>query len=246
MADVVFEKNITIRGKIECKTGILIGGTEEGIEIGGVDKTFVRDPFTKRPLIPGSSLKGKMRSLIELREKKYSQDGSPHGHGSKCDDENCDICTVFGSTSDTLRGPTRLIVRDSLMDDDLIIGEHKTENVINRLTGKADYPRTFERVPAGSTFSFEMVFGVYNAKDRQRLRLVFEAMSMLEDSYLGSSGSRGYGKIEFKNIKISSKSKEDYLKGIEGKEVEIDGAKEFTTRTLLERFEELEKCLGFI
>jgi len=214
--EVAFEENVMIRGKIECRTGMLIGGVEAGLEIGGTDKTFVRDPLTKRPMIPGSSLKGKMRSLVELKDKKYSADGTPHGHKTKCDVEECDICTVFGSTGEKNRGPTRLIVRDSLMDSDLDAGEYKAENVINRLTGKAENPRTFERVPSGSTFSFEMVFGIYNQKDRQRLKMVFEAMSMLEDNYIGSSGSRGYGKIVFRNIKISARSREDYLKGTGG------------------------------
>lgn len=239
--EVKFEENIIISGMIKCRTGMLIGGVDEGLDIGGIDKTFVRDPVTGKPMIPGSSLKGKMRSLIELRDKKYSSNGAPHGHSREgCKDENCDICVVFGSTSDTKRGPTRLIVRDALMDGETM-GERKTENVINRLTGKAEHPRTFERVPAGSTFSFEMVFGIYNPEDKRRLRMVFEAMSFLEDSYLGSSGTRGYGRIEFKDVTVRCKTKDDYLNGRSGRELDVSGRKALSARELLENFESL-KC----
>jgi CRISPR-associated protein Csm3 len=210
---VEFQKNIIIHGRIQCKTGLHIGGAKEELEIGGTDAPVIIDPKTRKPVIPGSSLKGKMRALLELRDKSYSKKGSPHGHEEKCEVPECKICTVFGSSAEIQRGPTRLIVRDAIMDEMPEL-EIKAENVINRLTGKAEHPRSSERVPAGSEFGLEMVYSVYNDNDLGYLRMVFEAMHSLEDNYLGGSGSRGYGKVEFKDIQLSVKTKTDYISGV--------------------------------
>jgi len=170
-------------------------------------------------VIPGSSLKGKIRSLLEMREQKYTSSGKPHGHEKDCSDKDCRICTIFGSSDDVERGPTRLIVRDAIHKG-RIETEVKAENVINRLTGKAESPRFFERVPAGTIFDFEMVYQIYNTADLEHLPYLFEGMHLLEDSYLGGSGSRGYGKIEFKEITLTVKTVEDYKNGSIGRTIE--------------------------
>jgi CRISPR-associated protein Csm3 len=196
-----FEKNVFIKGKIRCRTGMHIGGTESGVDIGGVDKTVILDPRTRRPIIPGSSLKGKMRSLLEFKTGKVKEAkklGEPH----QCKDKGCPICLVFGSTADVERGPTRLIVRDCFTKEDNVELENKTENMINRLKGKAENPRTFERVPAGTEFNMELVMGLYEGDDAGLLKYPLEALSLLENSYLGGSGTRGYGKVEFTDVAI--------------------------------------------
>jgi len=130
-----------------------------------------------------------------------------------------------GPDKEVRSGPTRLIVRDSHPTDetierwdsneDILHGtEIKGENYLNRITSMAT-PRFVERVPAGSEFSFEMIFSVYDPKDEQRLKLVFEAMSLLEDNYIGGYGSRGSGKITFRDITLKEKSAEDYNIGKE-------------------------------
>ena len=58
------EKKIIISGKIIAESGIMIGGNNTAFEIGGTDKQVVRNPINKMPYVPGSSLKGKMRSLL--------------------------------------------------------------------------------------------------------------------------------------------------------------------------------------
>lgn len=63
--NIAFKGNLIIRGKIECLTGLHIGGSKEKMEIGGVDSIVVRSPQSDYPYIPGSSLKGKMRHLLE-------------------------------------------------------------------------------------------------------------------------------------------------------------------------------------
>lgn len=235
-----FLGKIIITADIRCITGLHIGGTEEGFEIGGVDNIVIKDPLTEIPYIPGSSLKGKMRSLLEWAEgrvnsniRKNEKTGSLECKPCECG--SCDVCIIFGSSaaSETNLGPTRLIVRDAfpkgfIKDDgnrnfdaeqlknwqtmgEKIYTELKTENTIDRLTSAAN-PRTIERVPADSVFTVEMVFDLYTDDDRKKLKKVFEAMALLEDSYLGGGGSRGSGKIKFENIRVIERSVE-YYKG---------------------------------
>jgi len=223
--DLKFQKNYLISGIIHCETGMHIGDVTESLKIGGTDSYVIMNRMTNRPYIPGSSIKGKMRSLLELKhgDKWLSNNGDPH----KCDDAECDLCIAFGRSADkgVSSGPTRLIVRDSHptnetierwdSNEDILHGtEIKGENYLNRITSMAT-PRFVERVPAGSEFSFEMIYSVYDPKDEQRLKLVFEAMSLLEDNYLGGYGSRGSRKIAFRDITLQEKSAEDYKTGKE-------------------------------
>jgi len=202
--------NIFFRGKIECVTGLNIGAPAEKLEIGGVDTPVIRHPHTRYPYIPGSSLKGKMRTLLEYSLGVLEKNGEP----SK--DER--ITRIFGAganqkTADI--GPTRLIVRDchpdsqtiylweNKVDSSLLFTEYKAENTINRITSAAN-PRFVERVVAGSCFDFELIYSAYQISDKdtieqinQDIAHIIQAMRLLEDSYLGKSGSRGYGKIKF-------------------------------------------------
>ena len=231
-----FKENYVISGNIMCKTGLHIGGSKETIEIGGIDNVVLRDSVTKLPFIPGSSLKGKMRSLLELNDPVASKnivDGNKEDRGKPCDCGKCLPCKIFGvsASNDTKKdeerqkGPTRLIVRDAyptpetinFWDDlremgDVVRGaELKYENTLNRITSMAT-PRPMERVPKDSEFKFEMVFGVYDDEDIENMEGVFHAMKLLEDSYIGGSGTRGYGQIKFVDISIISRTV-DYYKG---------------------------------
>ena len=138
------------------------------------------------------------------------------------------ICVVFGNSADksSKAGSTRLVVRDchltqetrSLMEEkegefrelELIYTESKWENVINRLTSRAEHPRQTERVPQGAEFDFEMVFDFLEKEDVDRFYFLISGLNLLEDDYLGGSGSRGYGRIEFRDVEISLKTLEDY------------------------------------
>jgi CRISPR-associated protein Csm3 len=204
---------VILSGQIECLTGLHIGGTGGGYEIGGMDNPVIRDPYNKFPYIPGSSLKGKMRSLLEWAEGKVS-DGKPYFSS----DINDPISRIFGAPAEANRpaGPTRLIVRDCFPDEKtkermreleskqgLPKVEVKTEVNINRITSKPlSGPRKMERVPVGSYFDFAMVYSLYNidgsrVKDVDLLDKLFMALQLLEDSALGGSGSRGCGQIQF-------------------------------------------------
>jgi len=228
-----FRGNIIIRGKIRCETGLHIGGNKDIFEIGGIDAPVIRDPITRLPYIPGSSLKGRMRFLLEWETGKIDTEGDIHNCGSEDDAKSCPVCRVFGiSAADNLKvGPTRLIVRDAHpteetvdkwkeLDTGLLYTEWKKENYINRITSRAN-PRDMERVPRGSEFNFEMVYGIYDMDDGGKtdlefLRCLQIAMKLLEDSYLGGSGSRGYGKVKFECEEVLFKSREDYIQGEEG------------------------------
>ena len=215
-----------IKGIIRCETALKIGGTKDSFEIGGVDNPVIKDSITGMPYIPGSSLKGKMRSLIELRENKYNkQYGEPYDgklpNGQE--DLDCDFCRIFGPHRNPKHsfGPTRLIVRDAKLTteweeifkarksekgDNFL--EIKQENTINRNTHATAGagPRTFERVPAGTEFEFEFVLRNFNWNEKfgneeiENLKVLSDAMKLLEKDYLGGSGSRGYGKISFHDM----------------------------------------------
>ncbi|HOJ89285.1 MAG TPA: type III-A CRISPR-associated RAMP protein Csm3 [Pseudothermotoga sp.] len=218
-----------ITGKIVLKTGTRVGGTDIGISIGGIDNPIIRNPFTGEPYIPGSSLKGKMRSLLErLKKMPLSTFGSGKNavRRHECTNTNCEICRLFGSSPKTEKDekvniPARIIVRDShlteeskealeSMETDVPYGEWKMENSLDRITCHAG-PRTNERVPAGAEFSFEIVYTVEKENDVETdLKNIITALELIEDDYIGSSGSRGYGKVEFKIDQIILKSEKYY------------------------------------
>ncbi len=249
------ERKIELKGRvfitfdIEAVTGLHIGGSDVGVEIGGVDKTVIRDKLTNRPYIPGSSLKGKMRSLLEkykgLKQNQLIGKGYIHSCGANRDPDGkekymgCDVCQVFGVPGERdFATPTRLVVRDAFLSDesaqklenaqtDLPYTEVKTEVSIDRVTSAAN-PRQMERVPAGAVFcQAEMVFSLYEGEgcsakeDLNRLNVLLEGMQLLEEDYLGGLGSRGSGKIKFRNIQVEFRGKEerkalgDFPKGLE-------------------------------
>jgi CRISPR-associated protein Csm3 len=220
---------VVITGGIRLVTGLHIGGAAAGLDIGGVDNPIIRHPVTREPYIPGSSLRGKIRALLERAYdkplNKEVQDVRLHECNSEESYKDCSVCHVFGvSPVDQRRNwqsfkPTRLVVRDvgltaesraklETADTDLPFSEVKWEASIDRITSAA-VPRQNERVPAGARFEpFEMIYTLYrlNGNDWQRdadwLAVVFEGMRLLEDDYLGGYGSRGAGKIAFENLKV--------------------------------------------
>ena len=215
---LVLEKHVLIQGTIILRSGTRIGGSKEELEIGGMDNPVIRDPVTKEPYIPGSSLKGKLRSLIEYRYGKMGQEGRPCG----CKLPDCPVCTLFGphmqATHDL--GPSRLIVRDAFMtpetltvlsklkEEGLPMVEMKSENIIDRRTGVAAQrggPRTQERVPRGAKFDLNLSLRVFKGDDEKKLvGWVTEALELLKKETLGGSGTRGYGWVDIENFKVSN------------------------------------------
>ena len=191
---------IEFKGELVCKTGLRIGGSKDAIEIGGLDNPIIRDPVTRLPYIPGSSLKGKLRSLLEYKENKIASNGEPHG----CREKECLICTAFGPhrIADREFGPSRMIVRDALLTDESeaelkeklesgsLYTEVKQEVSINRNTGTASRagPRPMERVAAGSKFNLNIVLRIFEGDDEDKLvKFVKEGLALIEQDYLGGS-----------------------------------------------------------
>lgn len=208
----------TISGKIDIVTGLHIGASNEAIEIGGLDQPVIKNPLNDEPYIPGSSLKGKMRSLIEIKEGRFvSGKGSP----CECGEKSCPVCPVFGVSASSKHsedlGPTRIIVRDANLTPEWqerfqkgeLPMEIKYENIINRISGTAEHPRPLERVPAGVTFDFNISFKVFEGDSDQYFQTVLKAMRMLELDALGGSGSRGCGQIKFLDVMIDGEKKVD-------------------------------------
>jgi CRISPR-associated protein Csm3 len=218
---------VFITGSIAVKTGLHIGGSGGAFTIGGVDNPVIVDQLTRQPYIPGSSLRGKMRSLTEkyrgtVTGQKISQI-EIHSCRNRLDDyDTCPICNIYGITAEDRNLPTRLVVRDVPLTPDsanrlreaktsLPYTEVKTEVTIDRVTSQAT-PRDLERVPAGAVFGpMELVYSIYELqKDIEWLSVLFDGMELLEDDYLGGSGSRGSGKIAFENLAVALKRADSY------------------------------------
>jgi CRISPR-associated protein Csm3 len=230
---------------IKAMTGLHIGGSGADLEIGGVDKEVIRNPLTNEPYIPGSSLRGKMRSQIE---KYYGRSITNTYLGIHTCDKNsynkdvngytgCPVCYVFGVPAGDFASATRLTVRDipltpksreelRKLDTDLRYTELKTEVAIDRVTSAAT-PRTLERVPAGAVFGpAELVFGVYEAADFARLKVVTDALQLVEDDYIGGAGSRGSGKVKFEGIQVYVRNGKDYSQKIYYREQSFESVQE--------------------
>jgi len=203
-------KKIRIETTIELLTGLHIGGSKESVEIGGIDSPVIKLATKEgEPYIPGSSIKGKMRCLLEQAA------GSPKV-GLDLKVNNLFGIATNGSNGEQDSRPSKVIVRDAMLTDesakalrecdtlDMPYTENKYENVIDRVKGVTIKGglRQIERVPAGAKFNLEMVVNVWDDDNEQELMtLLNKAMNMLENDYLGGSGSRGYGQIKFGDIK---------------------------------------------
>jgi CRISPR-associated protein Csm3 len=231
----------------------------------------IRDPVTGRPYVPGSSLKGKMRSLLTralgkpLKTLVEPRGNIPAIRIHWCETEAeyrsggrpCPLCRAFGVAGQRALEPVRLIVRDArlleeleILDEngqparkrwsevntDLPYTEVKWEAAIDVLTAAAN-PRQMERVPAGARFEVEMLFSVYDADDREAFRTVLLGMRLLEDDYLGGSGSRGYGRVAFRDLQVLWKPVAHYLDPQGHPAVPLTGGR--TVEEVIARFDEL-------
>ena len=187
---------IRINGEIELLTGLHIGTGGEFAAIGAADSPVIKDIITNESIIPGSSLKGKLRSMLGARYSIKNANGA---------DDDCDeIKRLFGSVDK----PSRLIFSDMTISnkDELnslnvyTTTETKFENTINRLSGVAN-PRQIERTIRGCKYSMDII---YNLKEEDEaledMKMLAEGFKLLEFDYLGGHGSRGYGKVKFDNL----------------------------------------------
>jgi CRISPR-associated protein Csm3 len=233
---------LILSGDLHCETGLHIGAGKGSLEIGGADNPVVKDAFGL-PYIPGSSLRGKVRSLLEnalgltspaelvYLSKRKGQEVRIH-QSDRPDDE---IGLLFGRSPlrlDRVEGealdsrsatPARLTIYDAPLEQESItaqmrenlddeITEVKSENAIDRITSQAN-PRTLERVPAGARFKVRLVVDVLCEEDKALPARVLEGLRLLEDDALGGGGSRGSGRVSFKNLKLVWRGRSFYSSG---------------------------------
>lgn len=192
---------IQITGDVEIVTGMHIGGSAAFAAIGAVDSPVVRDVRTNRPMIPGSSLKGKLRSLLA---KAYNEELAANP-----DDDDLRLVRLFGTAKKGSVRTSRLLVADMQIKQESVdalqrqgIGftEVKFENTINRLTAVAN-PRQIERVIRGVKFGLDMIYEVTDAEELEEdFQTLAYGLRLLQYDYLGGHGSRGYGKVKFCNV----------------------------------------------
>ena len=242
--ELTFLGKLILEGEIQCKTGLHIGAGKGSLEIGGADNPVVKDAFGI-PYIPGSSLRGRLRSLLEQTSglavpselvylsKRKGQEVRIH-HSDRPDDE---VCILFGRNpgrvekvnGETIEGAPATPARLTIYDAPLVvesISQQMRENLDDELTEvKSENavdritsqanPRTLERVPAGARFKFRLILDVLCDEDKPLLARVAEALRLLEDDALGGGGSRGNGRISFSALSLAWRNKDYYSKGVE-------------------------------
>ena len=180
---------ILIRCDLEVRTGMHIGGSSAFSAIGAVDSPVVRDPYTGYPIVPGSSLKGKLRTLLA---RSTYQDIEAMAKAGSCDKDPEQILRLFGSSEPVRR--SRLQFADAFLSNakelsNVGVTEVKSENTINRLTSKAN-PRQIERIVAGARFGINIVYNLSDPKEMEEdLSLLSKAMKLLQLDYLGGHGA---------------------------------------------------------
>lgn len=191
---------VQITGKLNIETGMHIGGSSAFAAIGAVDSPIVRDVKTNLPMIPGTSLKGKMRTLLA---KEYNETVA-----STPDDDNALITRLFGSAKKGNVRRSRLLFSDMILANEAELRklglqsmtEVKFENTINRATAVAN-PRQIERAVRGSSFDLDLMYELEDENEfLEDMKTLSEGFKLLKYDYLGGNGSRGYGKVSFSDI----------------------------------------------
>lgn len=205
---------------LELMTGLHIGGSSDTFDIGGADSTVIKNPLTHEPYIPGSSIKGKLRSLLTQKYGKFN--AKEKDIVFEDDEEGKTMRNLFEPVdygNDSIQ-VSKAIFRDALLTDESranlekhlgsgVYTEIKAENKISLLKGKAESPRFIERVPAGAVFGGEILLQVFDEDNEESFKeKLKEAINMLELNYLGAGGTRGYGKVkvdikeDFEEVKV--------------------------------------------
>ena len=215
---------VEIKAKLVLQTGLHIGAGDSEMHIGGIDNSVIKHPLTQSPYIPGSSLKGKIRTLLEWRSGAVQNNPLTLKDVSKNPEEVKNILRLFGISGDTKNseqevteiGVSRLAFWDcalnedwekAIRDNNQLLTEAKSENTIDRITSTAGNPRQTERVPAGAEFDFKLTLRQFEGDKPELLDLVLKGLKLLELDSLGGSGSRGYGKVKFTELTVDGEAR---------------------------------------
>jgi CRISPR-associated protein Csm3 len=239
---------LILEGELHCETGLHIGAGKGSLEIGGADNPVVKDSHG-RPYVPGSTLRGRVRSLLEQAtgaaipselvylSKRKGQEVRIH-QSDRPDDE---ICVLFGRSPGRMEKvgggdldsshatPARLSVFDAPLVIESITPQMR-ETLDDELTEvKSENaidritsqanPRTLERVPAGARFKIRLVLDLLCSEDAVLPALLVQGLRLLEDDTLGGGGSRGSGRVSFGSLKLTWRSRDYYASGAAEQEI---------------------------
>jgi CRISPR-associated protein Csm3 len=239
---------LILEGEMHCETGLHVGAGKGSLEIGGADNPVVKDAHG-RPYVPGSTLRGRIRALLEQStgmaipselvfiSKRKGQEVRIH-QSDRPDDE---ICILFGRSPGRMEKvgggdiesnhatPARLSVFDAPLVPESITAQMR-ETLDDELTEvKSENaidritsqanPRTLERVPAGARFRIRMVLDILCPEDSVLPALLTQGLRLLEDDALGGGGSRGSGRVRFDNLKMTWRGKDYYASGAAEREI---------------------------
>jgi CRISPR-associated protein Csm3 len=231
--NLVLKKIKRLEGKIVLKSGLHIGSGNMEMHIGGTDSPVIKHPHTLEPYIPGSSLKGKVRSLMELEsglvpftaddgglvsvKTLRSEEVQKNENLVKKTEAILKIFGCSGAESEDISdlGPTRVSFSDCYLNEEWKtkarehrwpLTEEKSENSIDRISGTAKSPRFIERVPEGTEFDFSVSFKILQDGDEDLFNELLRGLKLLEMDSIGGNGSRGYGRVEFKDLKCDGES----------------------------------------
>ena len=196
---------IKITGTINVETGMHIGASDGFSVIGAVDSPVAKDAVSRIPYIPGSSLKGKIRSLVA---KAYSDSGI----APKFNDQDDKVTRLFGAGAGNNNHPkpSRLIFSDMIMENIEELKKNgvedgtevKEENTINPITAEAN-PSQIERVVRGAKFPLTIIYNAEKEHEEEMLEdieTVALGLKLLSYDYIGGHGSRGYGRVTIDNV----------------------------------------------
>lgn len=225
---MVFEslkQRLIIEGYIEALTPLHVGA-------GGPELTGEPIPVIKgvggRPYIPGSSIKGKVRSEVErlarsLGLKVCSPPDVKRMCGSNVnrEDDLCVACRIFGTAGGKLSMASKVKFRDAFPEGD-VRPQERPGVAIDRDRGAVEPRRlyTLEVVPEGTRFRLEVV--CENIEDHELKMLMSAMVRGLSDTGLGGHVSRGLGKVRAVIERVRVREPKYYL-GMEDEKV-IEGA----------------------
>lgn len=193
-------KIISKKGTVKVINKVHVG-IGQAFGIGGIDNAIVRNIYTGDPYIPGSSLKGRMRSGLEVALGRIDGDGG----ACACGRADCIVCKLFGTRSNAGKcGPGRLVIYDIELSDEFKKKEEVittlTHNSINRTTGRAKDGAfmSFEAIESGTILNYRIDIKVFEGDNEKELcDTVDKCLSYVELSGIGGKVSSGYGKVKF-------------------------------------------------
>jgi len=195
------------------------------LKIWWIDSEVVKHPITNEPYIPWSSIKGRMRALIEMTRWEYGEKTNKKWETEyhSVEDPNNKVAKAFGCAWKDEKIASRILVEDfKLVIDDKIkeycefdennnlikvrsdFYEDKAENSVPRFLSWSANPRHIERVPAWVEFEWKIVLTPvegwnYGITAEELKAILNEWIRLVENFWLGGGVSRWNWRIIFLN-----------------------------------------------